>query len=95
MRGDGHLKASPWKMPNVIKENVAILSSVMPHNGDEKKKSKRVYGHQLLPYYESLENVLDEDTYRALEKSWLRNTWLPASRETPLAISSLQSIQMK
>ena len=59
-----------------IKENVAILSSVMPRNGDEEKKSKRLYGHQLLPYYESLENVLDEDTYRALQKIMVSgNTW--------------------
>ena len=62
------LKASPWKMPVAIKENVAILSSVIPSVGGDEKESKRLYGHQLLPYYKSLEQVLDEDTYRAVEK---------------------------
>ena len=62
------LKATPWKMPLAIKENVAILSSVIPRNGEEEKESKRLYGHQLLPHYESLEQVLDQDTYQALQK---------------------------
>ena len=92
------LKASPWKMPLAIKENVAILSSVMPRNSDGGKEIEAsVYGHhQLLPYYESLwRTYLMKIPIEPWRKSWLLATPENLYTSRKLAISSLQSIQMK
>ena len=52
-------------MPISIKKIVEKLLTVIP---DDKKNSDatRSYGWQLKPYYLLLENVLDEDSYKAI-----------------------------